>query len=77
MYMDQHGWVKWGKVRSDKFTIKNGTRQGAILSPVFWAVYSDLMINELRQLVVEVHVAGMFMGMACYADDVVLIAPCR
>ena len=77
MYMDQHGWVKWGNVRSDKFTIKNGTRQGAILSPVFWAVYCDLMIQELRQLGVGAHVAGMFMGVACYADDVVLIAPCR
>ena len=77
MYMDQHGWVKWGKVKSDKFTIQNGTRQGAILSPVFWAVYCDLMIKELRQLGVGAHVANMFMGVACYADDVVLIAPCR
>ena len=35
------------------------------------------MIKELRQLGVGAHVAGMFMGVACYADDVVLIAPCR
>ena len=35
------------------------------------------MINELRQLGVGAHVAGMFMGVACYADDVVLIAPCH
>ena len=77
MYQDQHGWVKWGQAKSEKFTIKNGTRQGAILSPVFWAVYCDLMIQELRQLGVGAHVAGMFMGVACYADDVVLIAPCQ
>ena len=77
MYEDQHGWVKWGQARSEKFKIRNGTRQGAILSPVFWAVYCDLMIKELRQLGVGAHVAGMFMGAACYADDVVLIAPCR
>ena len=32
------------------------------------------MIKELRQLGVGAHVAGMFMGVACYADDVVLIA---
>ena len=77
MYQDQHGWVKWGQAKSEKFSIKNGTRQGAILSPVFWAVYCDLMIKELRHLGVGAHVAGMFMGVACYADDVVLIAPCQ
>ena len=77
MYEDQHAWVKWGQAKSDSFTIKNGTRQGAILSPVFWAIYCDLLIKHLRHLGVGAHVAGMFMGVACYADDVVLIAPCR
>ena len=77
MYEDQHGWVRWGQAKSETFPITNGTRQGAILSPSFWAVYCDLMIKELRQLGVGAHVAGMFMGVACYADDVVLIAPCQ
>ena len=40
-------------------------------------LYCDLMIKELGQLGVGAHVAGMFMGVACYADDVVLIAPCQ
>ena len=45
--------------------------------PFFWVVYCDLLIKELRKLGVGAHIAGMFMGVACYADDVVLIAPCR
>ena len=53
-----------------------GPRQGAILLPVFWAIYCDLMINHLRHLGVGAHVAGMFMGVAYYADDIVRIAPC-
>ena len=65
-----------GRVRHFFLNI-NGTRQGAILSPSFWAVYCDLMIKELRQLGIGAHVAGMFMGVACYEDDVVLIAPCK
>ena len=77
MYEEQHGWVRWGSVKSDTFRISNGTRQGAVLSPAFWAIYCDLMIKELRQLGVGAHVAGIFMGVACYADDVVLIAPCH
>ena len=77
MYQEQYGWVRWGQARSDKFSISNGTRQGAILSPAFWAVYCDLMIQELRKLGVGAHVGGVFMGVACYADDVVLVAPCH
>ena len=77
MYQEQYGWVRWGKAKSGTFSITNGTRQGAILSPTFWAVYCNLLIKELRHLGVGAHIAGMFMGVACYADDVVLIAPCR
>ena len=41
MYEEQHGWVRWGSVKSDTFRISNGTRQGAVLSPAFWAIYCD------------------------------------
>ena len=57
--------------------ISNGTRQGAILSPIFWAVYADPMLQHLRRLGLGAHVAGLFMGAVCYADDVLLIAPSR
>ena len=50
MYEQQHAWVKWGEARSETTSISNGTRQGAILSPAFWAVYCDPMIVELRKL---------------------------
>ena len=39
--------------------------------------HSVSIILELRQLEFGAHVAGMFMGAACYADDIVLIAPCH
>ena len=76
-YQQQHAWVKWGQAKSDTFPILNGTRQGSIASPVFWAVYCDNLIQKLRRLGVGAHVAGLFMGVAAYADDLVLIAPTR
>ena len=76
-YQHQYAWVRWGTAKSDIFSIRNGTRQGSIASPVFWAVYCDLLIKELRQLGVGAHVAGVFMGASAYADDLVLIAPTR
>ena len=38
---------------------------------------TSMMIKELKQLGVGAHVDGMVLGVACYADDVVLIAPCQ
>ena len=77
IYMEQYSWVKWGDARSGQFSISNGTRQGAILSPIFWAVYADPLLKRLRALGLGAHVAGLFMGAVCYADDVLLIAPTR
>ena len=77
IYMEQYGWVKWGDTRSSMMPISNGTRQGAILSPIFWAVYADPMLERLRQLGLGAHIAGLFMGAVCYADDVLLVAPTR
>ena len=77
VYMEQYSWVKWGDGRSSQFGITNGTRQGAILSPLFWSVYVDPLLKRLRTLGLGAHVAGLFMGAVCYADDVLLIAPTR
>ena len=77
IYMEQYGWVKWGDARSSMMSISNGTRQGAILSPIFWAVCADPMLKRLRQLGLGAHIAGLFMGAVCFADDVLLVAPTR
>ena len=77
IYMEQYGWVKWGSAQSSMMPISNGTRQGAILSPLFWSIYADPMLRRLRELGLGAHVAGLFMGAVCYADDVLLIAPTR
>ena len=40
-------------------------------------MFCDLLIKELRHLGLGAHVAGMYMRVAAYADDLVLIAPSR
>ena len=73
-YQHQYAWVKWGQSVSDRFMIRNGTRQGSMASPALWSVYLDLLIKELRNLGVGCHVGGLYMGVVVYADDVLLMA---
>ena len=73
----QFAWVKWGNTVSDQFGIVNGTRQSSVLSPYFFAVYIDELFDELRRLGVGCHIGGKFLGAVGYADDILLLAPCR
>ena len=75
IYMEQYAWVNWGNEKSSTFKLSNGTRQGAILSPIFWSVYMDPLLKRLRNLGLGVYIGGIFLGAVCYADDVLLIAP--
>ena len=62
IYTEQYGWVKWGGDISSQMSIANGTRQGAILSPIIWAVYADPLLKRLRSLGLGAHIGGMFIG---------------
>ena len=77
VYEQQYAWVRWGKARSERFPIVNGTRQGSVLSPALFAIYMDEILVNLRNLGVGCYVGGVFMGAMGYADDLVLLAPSR
>ena len=73
---EQTAWVSWGSARSDQFRIVNGTRQGSVLSPGFFGVYVDELLEELRKAGVGCYIGGRYFGAAGYADDIILMAPC-
>ena len=77
IYQEQFAWVKWGDAKSSQFKILNGTRQGSVLSPCFFAIYVDDLLQELRNLGVGCHIGDIFMGAAGFADDIILISPSR
>ena len=77
IYEEQMAWVSWGNARSAQFGIINGTRQGAVLSPRFFGIYIDELLVELRKSGVGCYIGGHFFGAAGYADDLILLAPCR
>ena len=77
VYEEQTACVKLVDKRSVSFSITNGTRQGSVLSPALFAVYLDELLARLRSLGVGCHVGGLWYGAACFADDLVLLAPAR
>ena len=77
MYRNQSCFIRWNSMESDSFSVKNGVRQGAILSPSLFCVYLDTLLSQLRDAGVGCHMGGQFLGAFGYADDVLLLAPSR
>ena len=75
-YSSQKMKVRWEKSLSDPFHVSNGVRQGGVLSPVLFSVYLDGLLQKLADSGVGCHWGNLFAGAVCYADDIVLLAPC-
>ena len=67
--------VGWGRSLSSTFNMRNGIRQGSILSPYLFNVYVDGLNHNLNSSKVGCHLGNKPMNNLSYADDLVLIAP--
>ena len=74
LYSDVGGRVKVGQVLSDRFTVKEGLRQGCILSPSLFSLFLMDLAEELEEKGLGVSVSGVWMGACFFADDIVLLA---
>ena len=76
-YSSQECCVRWGSCCSRSFSVSNGVRQGNVLSPLLFALYLDDLLSDLAESGVGCYWGNMFAGCLCYADDIVLLAPCQ
>ena len=60
---------------SEYFTMENGVKQGGVISPIFFSIYIDPLLLQLRNSGYGCHLNGVYMGALSYADDITLIAP--
>ena len=75
MYTNQTLRVKWGSVMSESFTVINGVKQGGVLSPVLFAVYTDRLLLISQESGIGCHMGGHYAGALAYADDITFISP--
>ena len=75
IYMNQFANVRWNGSFSDFFSIKNGVRQGAILSGILYCFYTNDLFTLLRRNRTGCWVNNVFMGIFGYSDDNLLVAP--
>ena len=75
MYTNQYMCVKWKDSLSDNFSIGNGVRQGAVLSPLLFNLYIDMLFIRLHDLGLGCHIGPIFAGSFGYTGDVVFVAP--
>ena len=67
--------VRWDDQYSTWFHLHAGVRQGGVLSPVFYSIYVDDLIDILMKLNVGCHIRNTFIAALLYADDMSLISP--
>ena len=74
-YIRQEVCATWNKQTSEYFTMENGVKQGGVISPIFFIIYIDPLLLQLRNSGYGCHLNGVYMGALSYADDITLIAP--
>ena len=66
--------VRWNDCFSESRIVKSGIRQGGILSPIFFNIYMDVLLNTLKSSEYGCHLGKTFLGCIAYADDLILLS---
>ena len=75
IYSSQSANVRWKNMVSEFFTLKNGCKQGAVLSGILYCVYVNDLFRELRRNGSGCSIDGIYMGVFRYSDDNFLLTP--
>jgi hypothetical protein len=62
MYTKQKMRICWGNYHSEFFFVKNGVKQGGILSPSLFSIYPKEVLENLRKTGVGCHIEVTFVG---------------
>ena len=75
IYTNHVTCVLWNGICSVEFSVKNGVKQGGVISPVLFCIYIDKLLLQLSRSGSGCFIGEVFLGALAYADDIVLVAP--
>ena len=75
LYTNQQLFVKWNNTFCSLFCVSNGVKQGGVLSPILFNMYSDVLLLNFKKSGFGCHIGNEFMSCFAYADDIVLLSP--
>ena len=74
-YIRQEARVSWGSHFSCYFHLRNGVKQGGVISAQLFTVYIDKLLLDLKHSGYGCHLGDTFTGVLSNADDITLICP--
>jgi len=67
--------IFWQGFYSEPFSVRNGKRQGGVLSPFLFTRFVRPLISAITQCKIRCNIGGLFVNLLAYADDMVLLSP--
>ena len=77
IYRNQTANVKWKGDASEDFSMRNGVRQGAVISPILFSFYMDDLFDLLKISGSGCIINSYYAGCFGYADDLLFLCPSR
>jgi len=67
--------ILWNDIFSDRFSVMNGIKQGRVLSPVLFCLYTDGLLDHLAESKIGCNFGSVYVSALTYADKIILLAP--
>ena len=76
LYLQGTANVKYNGRYSYQFSLSQGVRQGSVLSPHLYNIYTEDLLTSLSQQTLDgTNLFGHYTGILMYADDIILMSP--
>ena len=74
LYENLESQVLWSDKISETIPIRQGFRQGGVLSPLLYTIFIDGLIKDLKEKKLGCHLLSQYAGVIVLADDVALLS---
>ena len=74
IYVDTRAKYRLGDIQTDWVKSERGVRQGCILSPTLFSLYTEELAARMRRMNAGIRVGNARIGVLLYADDVVVMS---